>query len=190
MRDIVDNIEYISNFIQSRIEEDKFTIAYKTSDDPESSDFGAPVVFPFVLPQSAMKEGLPAVTPCIIIYPSDITDYNTFNVNIAIAVCYPSIETEQAVKSDVDGVYNIETVKDIYGVNAEKELYKSAIYLVEKIQKYIAEMSAVIDIQKETINITGLDASLPDYPYCFSEISFTLKHNHTNISVNPYDRYY
>lgn len=151
-------------------------LAYHSNSDPNSGENTAiPTVYPLLIPSGALDGAYPSHCPAIVITVDDQTDDGTYNITLHLCVAYAAISEKEKVKP-VDGVpgrFEYQTDEG-YDTNSDLELIQSAIRFSEDVYKAVTDFS---ETTVYNITVTMPDPTLPDYPYCVSEVRFGVKPN-------------
>lgn len=172
-------IDTICIFLRECIAARKWgTIMGKSSDAPEDANLQMPYVYSFLCPPDDMNEDYPQKIPSITVMLGNISiDPNTgaFRVPVQIhtAQVYPAVsESEKAVPNG-NGNYDIEPREGYTREEAQRNLYKDALYLLESVGCMVQSMS----LRTENLTITPPDPTLPDFPYITGRIDFDVTQN-------------
>lgn len=172
-------IESICDYLRKCIKERKWgTIMGKSSDAPEDANLQMPYVYSFLCPPDDMNEGYPQKIPSITVMLGNISiDPNTgaFRVPVQIHTAQVSSSISESEKSvpNENGNYDIEPREGYTREEAQRNLYKDALYLLESVGCMVQSM----EFRTENLTITPPDPTLPDFPYITGRIDFDVTQN-------------
>lgn len=148
-------------------------IAFKCNDGPaDGSHTTKPRVYAHLVPSNELILGnngikQPQRCPCILCHIASRTG-DVYNMSISIAVKYESITPDETVKPVGDNRYEYLEPDGTYSPDAELEVYKSAVYLQDMIHTALIQS----DFRLSNLQFVLPDSSLPEWPYCFCQITF------------------
>lgn len=172
-------IETICAFLRECIEARKWgTIQSKSSETPDDATLHKPHVYAFLCPPDSIVDGYPQQIPSVTVMLGSVTiDPNTGSFRVPVQIHTAQVssaisESEKAIPNK-NGNYDIEPREGYTRENAQRELYKDCLYLLESVGCMIQSMT----LRTENLTITPPDQSLPDFPYITGRIDFDVTQN-------------
>ena len=184
---IIKAVRSLAEYLQTKLNEDKYYLQYKSTTDP--SEFGAsvPSIYCFTMPSSAIIDTYPAKCPCICI-TLDGRDESTYSITLHLCISSSSL-SEKEMATPVEGSQNLYEVGkgENYNTESDDDLLIEGILFTDQVYNYISNFAS-LDVSEITIEYPSVD--LPDFPYAISSVSFKMAVNQSKIGQNPFNEYY
>ena len=184
---IIQAVNSLAEYLQTKLTEDKYYLQYKSTTDPVEFEAAVPSIYCFTMPSSAIIDTYPAKCPCICI-TLDGRDESSYSITLHLCISSASI-SEQEMATPVKGSQNLYNVGEgeNYNTESDSDLLIEGILFTDQISHYISNFTlfALDDISVEYPSV-----DLPDFPYAISSVSFKMSINLSRVGANPYNALY
>lgn len=184
---IIQAVNSLAEYLQTKLTEDKYYLQYKSTTDPAEFEASIPSIYCFTMPSSAIIDSYPARCPCICI-TLDGRDDTSYNITLHLCVSSASI-SDQEMAVPIEGHTNLYTVGEgeNYTTESDSDLLIEGILFTDQISRYISNFTL---FALDEISVEYPSVDLPDFPYAVSSVSFKMSVNLSRIGENAYDSLY
>lgn len=190
-RPIVNIIQYVDALYEylTNAFKDYSGLAYKDTNDPNSgSNTSKPIIYKYLCPSADCVDDYPANCPALCISLDERLNASTYRIAITTCVRYDAIANREMIEKVQDSDNKYQYIdEDGYDTKSDIELYTSSLLISDFIYNLLS-MNSELNISN--INMSLPDASLPDFPYSISTITFETSLNLGRIAQNPYNDLY
>ena len=178
-------IDKLAQYLHDKLTEDKDTLQYKSTTNPEDFATSVPDIYKYTMPSSTLIEGYPARCPAIVITLDGRTDA-TYDITLNLCVSNVSVNDKEKAYPVGRNLYEFGT-DTASTTDGDYDLIVESILFTDQIYNYMMNCT---ELDVSDINISYTDADLTAYPYATSSVSFKLGCNKPHVGQNPYQSYY